>query len=149
MFEDVKDRRQGERRVSDPCIHERDWVRLEQTVERHDRELKALHTDGAETKVYMKQVLESQKEIKESIREIQDELRSRPSQPTAPMQVEVMPTATVAPPVQSAPVREDGWGPVIREITPTVVRFILILVAIIAVLVGADGIVTKAIGGTP
>lgn len=140
-IEEVQERRKGERRVAEPCIHERDWIRLDQVVERHDRELKALSTDGAETKVYMKQVLESQKEIKESIREIQDELKSRPAQAAAPVPVEL-----VQSPQQAAQKQTGDWGETMRKAFPDIIRFGLILVIIIAVLVGADNIVTKAVG---
>ena len=129
MSEVIEDRRQGERRVSDPCIHERDWIRLEQTVERHDKELRDLHADGTGTKIYMKQVIDSQQEIKDSIRAIQEELKSRPAQAPAPVPVELV--QTNPPPTESS----SGWSATIQKITPTVVQLVLILVIIIAVLV--------------
>lgn len=147
MAEDneLKDRRQGERRVAEPCIHERDWIRLEQTVERHDKELRDLHADGTGTKIYMKQVIDSQQEIKDSIRAIQEELKSRPAQAPTPVPVELVQSAPTPAPAESS----SGWSATIQKITPTVVQLVLILVIIIAALVGADSIVTKAIGGTP
>jgi len=133
-MEEMKDRRQGERRVAEPCAHERDWIRLEQAVERHDRELKALSIDGAETKVYMKQVLESQIEIKESIRAIQTDLKERPN--------------TSAQPAEHKPDESIAWGNTFREMAPDLVKLAIVLGIVIAFLVGAGNIVATLVGGS-
>jgi len=125
----TNDERTEDECVADPCIHERDWVRLEQKVERHDDELRNLQTIGAGTQVYMKQILDTQEEVKTSIREIQTELQNRPNQR-----------------------KEDvsSWSDVARKVTPDVIKLVLILAVIIAVLVGADNLLTKTLaGGTP
>jgi len=130
--EEEIDRRLEERRVSDPCMHERDWIRLEQTVERHERELKELSTTGAETKVYMKQVLDSQSEIKASIKEIQEELKARPIEQITLAQKE-----------------SKDMADVLKSALPGLIKILLVAIIIIAVFAGADGLVTKVIGGIP
>ncbi len=109
------------------CIHERDWVRLEQVVERHDREIRELNTDRAETKIYMKQVLEAQEDIKDSIRGIQNELKGRPTGSTSP---------------------GEDWGATFRKMAPDIIKLAIILAIIIAGLVGAGSIVSTLMGGT-
>ena len=122
------DRRQEDRRVADQCLHERDWIRIEQRVDRHDEELKTLMGDGVGTKVYMKQIIDSQEEVKLSIKELQTELQKRNT---------------------SSDRAQDSWSDIARRMAPDVVKVLFVLAIIIAVLVGADNIVTKAIGGTP
>jgi len=128
MSEIINERRQGDRRVADLCLHERDWLRLEQRVDRHDEELKTLIGDSVGTKVYMKQIIDSQEEVKASIKELQTELRKRNN---------------------SSDRAQDSWSDIARRMAPDVVKVLFVLAIIIAVLVGADNIVTKAIGGTP
>lgn len=142
MSEELNDRRLGERRV-DPCIHERDWIRLEQTVERHDKELRDLHADGTGTKIYMKQVLESQDEIKASIRSIQEELRSRPSPPPAPTPVEL-----VQSPAQLARSETQTVVSILKSVLPDLIKILGWAILIIGTLVGASGLLTKAMGGS-
>ena len=110
------------------CSHERDWKRIEQRVDRHDEELKTLMGDGVGTKVYMKQIIDSQEEVKLSIKELQTELRKRNT---------------------SSDKAQDSWSDIARRMAPDVIKVLFVLVIIIAVLIGADNIVTKALGCTP
>ena len=131
MSEIINERRQEDRRVSDLCLHERDWLRLEQRVDRHDEELKTLIGDSVGTKVYMKQIIDSQEEVKASIKELQTELQKRNTSS------------------DRANKEQDSWSDIARRMAPDVIKVVFVLVIIIAVLIGADNIVTKAIGGTP
>jgi len=131
MSEVTNERRQEGRRVAEPCLHERDWIRLEQRVDRHDEELKTLIGDGVGTKVYMKQIINSQEEVKASIKELQTELRKRNTSSGR------------------ANKEQDSWSDIARRMAPDVIKVVFVLVIIIAVLIGADNIVTKALGCTP
>jgi len=71
--------------MADPCIHERDWDRLEENVASQEKRISALENNHTETRVYMRQVLETQDEIKTSIKDIQKKLDDRA---TAPVIVE-------------------------------------------------------------
>lgn len=105
----------GDRRVAEPCAHERDWVRMEQVVERHEVELKNIGTTGAETKVYMKQVLEAQVEMKESIKGVLERLN--------------LPFATHGP----AP---ETQQPLIQKMIPQLLDLLKWAIIIIGALVG-------------
>ncbi len=72
----IERRSERDIRMAEPCVHERDWARLEQTIERHEIELKTISTVGAETKVYMKQVLDTQGEMKDTLRGVLEKLNS-------------------------------------------------------------------------
>jgi hypothetical protein len=108
--------------MADPCLHERDWQRLEQVVERHERELRGMDTTGAETKVYMKQVLESQAEMKTSLKEIQDKLNAAP--PATP------PT----------PISQDTQMSLLQRMLPQLLDLLKWAVIIIGALVGVESL---------
>lgn len=110
---------EGDRRMATPCEHERDWIRLEQVVERHERELKEMNTTGAETKVYMKQVLDSQAEMKKSLLEIQDKLNAPTPQP---------PTS----------ISQDTQIPMLQRMLPQLLDLLKWAIIIIGALVGVE-----------
>ena len=108
--------------MASPCEHERDWIRLEQVVERHEKELKEMNTTGAETKVYMKQVLDSQAEMKESLKEIQEKLNA-PQKSQAP-----------------TPISQDTQIPMIQRMLPQLLDLLKWAIIIIGALVGAGSL---------
>lgn len=93
-------------------------MRLEQVVERHERELRGMDTTGAETKVYMRQVLESQAEMKNSLKEIQDKLNAPP------------------PPQPPTPISQDTQIPMLQRMLPQLLDIVKWLVIIVGALLG-------------
>lgn len=111
--------------MATPCEHERDWIRLEQVVERHERELKEMNTTGAETKVYMKQVLDSQAEMKKSLTEIQEKLNTPgPQHPPTP-----------------TPISQDTQIPMLQRMLPQLLDLLKWAIIIIGALVGVETLI--------
>jgi len=127
MSELPSEQRTGGDRRMDPCIHERDWTRIENAVSAQDKRISALENNHTETRVYMKQVLDSQEDIKNSIRDIQKKMDERPvSQPG--QQTPVL--------VEQVADKKYNEQTTLQKMLPQVMDIVKWLVIIIAALVG-------------
>lgn len=81
-----------------------------------------MDTTGAETKVYMKQVLDSQAEMKDSLKKIQDKLNSPPPVP---------------PPT---PISQDTQMSLLQRMLPQLLDLLKWAIIIIGALVGAQNL---------
>ena len=110
--------------MADPCQHERDWNRLEDAVLSQEKRIAALENNHTETKVYMKQFLDSQDDIKASIKDIQKKLDERPAHPVPPVLVEQLSD------------KKYSESSILQKLTPQLIDLVKWAIVILGAIVG-------------
>jgi len=107
--------------MADPCLHDRDWNRLEDAVLAQEKRIAALENNHTETRVYMKQFLDSQDDIKASIKDIQKKLDERPASPVL---------------VEQLADKKYAESSILQKLTPQLIDLVKWAIVILGAIVG-------------